>query len=367
MAYIKENKLKDGGSSWQVSIRIAPHKPIVESFATKAEADRFIDIVERPLIAASQARKNIIANNRQEKKRNPTFADFMNESVADIVKAFVGSSEAKRRHKCSAPVVIATVCRSITINDLRKSWVKDYTDRMLKKKTRVGKCYSYESIAAQIQLMSTAIRWRSEELAVPFPALPLNTKQFPANWQNRRERRLVVNEFINEEEIILHRLLDIDAPSRQHWAYLMKLALETGARLQELVLAEWREFDIERRVWTIPASHTKGKRARAIPLSIKATNCVCWLRDIASATDPRVFHLLGDPDSVSRGFHLYVMSTGIQDFRFHDLRHEACARMVLRKRELSVFEIMKIMGHTSTAMLHRYANLRADELVERMG
>ena len=41
--------------------------------------------------------------------------------------------------------------------------------------------------------------------------------------------------------------------------------------------------------------------------------------------------------------------------------------MVFFKRELSVFEIMKIAGHKSLDMLNRYANLRGEELVDRMG
>ena len=54
------------------------------------------------------------------------------------------------------------------------------------------------------------------------------------------------------------------------------------------------------------------------------------------------------------------------NFRFHDLRHEAISRMVLYKRQLSVFEIMRIVGHSNAEMLHRYANLRGDEMSDRM-
>jgi hypothetical protein len=36
------------------------------------------------------------------------------------------------------------------------------------------------------------------------------------------------------------------------------------------------------------------------------------------------------------------------------------------KRQLSVFEIMSMVGHKSLKMLHRYTNFRTDELVLRM-
>ena len=57
---------------------------------------------------------------------------------------------------------------------------------------------------------------------------------------------------------------------------------------------------------------------------------------------------------------------GIADLRWHDLRHEAISRMVLKQRHLSVFEIMDIVGHSSIEMLKRYTNLRGDELAAKL-
>ena len=91
------------------------------------------------------------------------------------------------------------------------------------------------------------------------------------------------------------------------------------------------------------------------------------LRVTIKQDNTRVFHRLGTPGSVSGLFHRYTLAAGVNDFRFHDLRHEAISRMVFSKRDLSVFEIMKIAGHKSLDMLNRYANLRGEELVNRMG
>jgi integrase len=90
------------------------------------------------------------------------------------------------------------------------------------------------------------------------------------------------------------------------------------------------------------------------------------LKMIASSESTRVFHTLGEPTTVSASYHRYVLESGVVDLRFHDLRHEAISRMVLYKRQLSVFEIMKIVGHRSLEMLNRYANLRGDELAHKM-
>jgi integrase len=50
-----------------------------------------------------------------------------------------------------------------------------------------------------------------------------------------------------------------------------RLALEllvlTGVRSQEVRLATWNEFDLEARLWTIPAAHMKRNKAHIVPLS----------------------------------------------------------------------------------------------------
>jgi len=53
-----------------------------------------------------------------------------------------------------------------------------------------------------------------------------------------------------------------------------RLALEmlilTGTRSQEVRLATWDEFDLEARLWTIPAQHMKRSKAHMVPLSAEA-------------------------------------------------------------------------------------------------
>jgi integrase len=48
---------------------------------------------------------------------------------------------------------------------------------------------------------------------------------------------------------------------------IVKLLLLTGARRDEVAQMEWRELDLERALWTLPASRSKNRREHAIPLS----------------------------------------------------------------------------------------------------
>jgi integrase len=47
----------------------------------------------------------------------------------------------------------------------------------------------------------------------------------------------------------------------------LELLILTGVRSQEVRLATWDEFDLEARLWTVPAGHMKRAKAHIVPLS----------------------------------------------------------------------------------------------------
>lgn len=49
--------------------------------------------------------------------------------------------------------------------------------------------------------------------------------------------------------------------------FALDLLILTGTRSQEVRLATWEEFDLEERLWTIPAEHMKRSKAHVVPLS----------------------------------------------------------------------------------------------------
>ena len=81
--------------------------------------------------------------------------------------------------------------------------------------------------------------------------------------EERRER------WLSDAE--LKRLLGVLAthPNRRA-ANAVRLQLLTGARIGEVLAAQWTEIDLERGVWTKPSHHTKQKRTQHLPLSAPA-------------------------------------------------------------------------------------------------
>lgn len=49
----------------------------------------------------------------------------------------------------------------------------------------------------------------------------------------------------------------------------LRILVLTATRTREAIGAEWKEFDLKRKIWTIPAERMKTKKLHRIPLSIK--------------------------------------------------------------------------------------------------
>ena len=55
----------------------------------------------------------------------------------------------------------------------------------------------------------------------------------------------------------------------------------------------------------------------------------------------------------------------VEDWRFHDLRHEATSRLF--ERGFNVMEVALVTGHQDLRMLKRYTHLKPESLVARLG
>ena len=69
-------------------------------------------------------------------------------------------------------------------------------------------------------------------------------------------------------------------------------------------------------------------------------------------------------DSLENAWRRAVNAAGIEDLRFHDLRHEAVSRLF--EIGLNPMEVASISGHKTLQMLKRYTHLKASELVKKL-
>lgn len=345
MATILKRERKSGEPAWQAQIRIPGQRPILRTFDSEEQAKAFCKSAER------QARESLLI------RKSDNGASFFKEPFADAIALYLESSACIPRERRMAPTIQRSV-GSVRLGDVKRSFARDYVQRMLREKTIVGRPFQPSTIGTHLTFMAKVYQWRADELGVDAPPHPFTRRLLPRGWDVGRERRLA-----RHEEIAL--IKEIRSDRRQwphHWRLLIALALATGARLQELTLSEWKEFNLEKGFWVIPAAHTKTSKARAVTLNKRARRALKILAMIRSDSSQRVFHCFKNADSVSAGFHRISLRAGLVNFRFHDFRHEAISRMVMSDKGVSPFVIMKMVGHRTTEMLNRYANLTGNDV-----
>lgn len=133
-------------------------------------------------------------------------------------------------------------------------------------------------------------------------------------------------------------------------------ALETAARRGEILDMTWDNVDLPRKIAKI-----SGKTgARTIPLS---PTCIATLKALPRSLDGKVFPVT--VEALKQAYERAVSRAGIDDFTFHDLRHDALTR--LAKKGLSILELRAISGHTTANMLQRYVSIDAGELAQKLG
>jgi integrase len=166
-----------------------------------------------------------------------------------------------------------------------------------------------------------------------------------------RERRLESGEEA--------RLLAATNPEMQD---IIKLALETAMRREEISNLLWSNINLDRRTATLLV--TKNGEARTTPLSPKALELLTAIKDASmAAKGDRVF--TQSPSAITQNMRRACKSAGLAELHFHDLRHEATSRL-FENTDLEAMEIKSIAGHKSMQMLARYSHLRTERLADRL-
>ena len=132
--------------------------------------------------------------------------------------------------------------------------------------------------------------------------------------------------------------------------------LSTGARLSEALNADWAHIDRRSGVWRIPATNSKSKRVRSIPLNTSAMEVLDQL-----GTEGKSEHLFINLQTterltaVNKVWGRLRVKAGLPHLRLHDLRHQFASFLVNAGH--TIYEVQKILGHSDTKVTERYAHL----------
>jgi len=144
-----------------------------------------------------------------------------------------------------------------------------------------------------------------------------------------------------------------------HQAAMARFALATGLRQRNVCLMEWCQVDMERKTAWVHADQAKARKPIAVPLNAEA---MAVLNDQLGQDPKYVFTYQGKPvwQVNTKSWRRAVQRAGLEDFRWHDLRHTWASWHVQAGTPTSV---LQEMGAWSTSeMVRRYAHLSAAHL-----
>ena len=154
----------------------------------------------------------------------------------------------------------------------------------------------------------------------------------------------------------------------------VRLLLFTGARLREVLRAEWLHFELERGIWNKPSAHTKTKRQHRLELEGPALRL---LQSMAGHKRHHTYLFPGNPDLRRKGAPVDIATgqpkgvapradlkrpwqaicalAGMEGVRLHDLRRTTASFMLSGGASLAT--VGKALGHTQASTTQRYATL----------
>lgn len=145
-----------------------------------------------------------------------------------------------------------------------------------------------------------------------------------------------------------------------------QLAIETSLRRGELLGIRWQHVNFDTTALHVP--FTKTDKARTIPLTDRAVEILTERRADSTADAEYAFPVSANAFRLAwerckrRAEHNGCI--GIQELRFHDLRHEAISRFF--ETGLNPAEVASISGHRDLRMLLRYTHLTPEYLGARL-
>jgi integrase len=142
--------------------------------------------------------------------------------------------------------------------------------------------------------------------------------------------------------------------------------LSTGCRISEALKATWSQVDLGTRTWRIPASNSKSKRARSVPLNDSAIEVLSQL-DTKGVYDHVFINKVTQKPytTIMKVWERIREKAGLPHLRIHDLRHQYASFLVNAGR--SLYEVQQILGHSSPVVTQRYAHLSTRSLQEADG
>lgn len=328
MANIRERKNGKGELTYQVTVRLKGHPPQIATFKRKTDAKKWASNTEAAIREGRHFKTT-------EAKRH-TLSDLIVRYIRDVLPA-KPKSQIKQARQLKWWKDEIGYC---TLADITPALIGEARDKLQKGRQPATVVRYMAALSHAFTIAVNEWGWLEDN--------PLRKVRKPIEPRGRVR-------FLDEDERA--RLLNACRQSDCEALYpVVVLALSTGMRQGEILSLTWPQIDLVRGY--IYLSETKNGERRTVPLVSHAKELIGDLSKVRRIDTKLLFSSTIKPQSpvaIRRPWGDALKMAGIQDFRFHDLRHTAASYLAMNGASLA--EIAEILGHKTLQMVKRYAHL----------
>ena len=166
--------------------------------------------------------------------------------------------------------------------------------------------------------------------------------------------------FFSEKDNVKERILSLDeermllAQCSEHLKPIVVMAIHTGMRRGEILNLTWDQVDFDSEM--IRVEKTKSGKIRFIPINSRLQTELIKLKALSGHSEyvflgPRYDKPLTE---IKTAFNGATRRAGIQDLRFHDLRHTFASRLI--GEGVDIVTVQSLLGHHSVVVTQRYTH-----------
>ena len=330
-----EKRTTEGGTAYRVKVRLKGFPVQSETFERLTDAKKW-----------AQSTEAAIRENRHfkttEAKRH-TLAELIDRYIRDVLP-----TKKRARDQVQQLTRWKAEIGSYALSDVTPSLLAECRDKLGNEITVRHTRRSPASVVRYMAALSHAFTIAVKEWGW-LEDSPMRKVTKPKESRGRVR-------FLADDE--RPRLLKACKESRNPYLYpVVVLALSTGMRYSEITGLTWDDVDLHRGRAIL--HETKNGERRAVALTGHALELLKELSKVRRIDSNLLFpakeNRLKKPMDLRAPWKAAVKKAGVDDFRFHDLRHSAASYLAMNGASLA--EIAEVLGHKTLQMVKRYAHL----------
>ncbi len=336
MATIEKRTGKDGSTSYRVKVRLRGQPIESASFSSLTRARQWAQSTE------SAIREGRYFQTREAKKH--TLAEAIDRYAKEnLPKIRTGDKRLPLLHWWRDRLGTTTLAdlSAPAINEALQALAQEPSERHPDRPRAAQTIAHFRQALASV--LSEAVKtWQWLEQSpmhrVPKPSLPRGRVRYLSD--DERERLLTACRESSNPDLYL----------------AVVLALTTGGRQAEIMGASWKQIDLGRA--TLQLEKTKNGSRRALHLVGPVLELLRERAKVRRIDSDLVFPSRVNPMQpvdLRTPWESALKRAGIEDFRWHDLRHSFASMAAMTGASLP--ELAALLGHKTLSMVQRYAHL----------